>query len=83
MLSKWHVPVVLKFLKCLTADISIMARIKITQVRSVINRPPNQRATMVALGLRKMNQSVEHENTPAIAGMVRTVSHLVNVEEVK
>ncbi|MEK9829300.1 MAG: 50S ribosomal protein L30, partial [Schleiferiaceae bacterium] len=47
-----------------------MARIKITQVRSVINRPPNQRATMVALGLRKMNQSVEHENTPAIAGMV-------------
>jgi large subunit ribosomal protein L30 len=38
---------------------------------------------MAALGLRKMNQSVEHENTPAIAGMVRTVSHLVNVEEVK
>ena len=60
-----------------------MARIKITQVRSVNNRPPNQRATMVALGLRKMNQTVEHENTPQIAGMVRTVNHLVQVEEVK
>ena len=60
-----------------------MARIKITQVRSVINRPSNQRATMVALGLRKMNQTVEHENTPQIAGMVRTVNHLVQVEEVK
>jgi len=75
--------VALKFLKCLTTDISLMARIKITQVRSVINRPPNQRATMVALGLRKMNQTVEHENTPQIAGMVRTVNHLVQVEEVK
>ncbi|HAB32108.1 MAG TPA: 50S ribosomal protein L30 [Cryomorphaceae bacterium] len=60
-----------------------MARIKITQVRSLINRPPNQRATMVALGLRKMNHSVEHENTPQIAGMVRTVFHLIQVEEVK
>jgi len=60
-----------------------MARINITQVRSIINRPSNQKATMVALGLRKMNQSVEHENTPQIAGMVRTVNHLVQVEEVK
>ncbi len=56
-------------------------KIKITQVKSVINRPKRQKATMIALGLRKMNQSVEHEATPQILGMVAKVSHLVKVEE--
>lgn len=56
-------------------------KIKITQVRSVIDRPKRQKDTMKALGLRKMNQSVVHEATPQILGMVRKVSHLVSVEE--
>ena len=60
-----------------------MIRIKITQKRSVINRSSKQKATMVALGLRKINHSVEHDNTAQIAGMVRTVNHLVSVEEIK
>lgn len=58
-----------------------MGKVRITQVKSVIDRPKRQKATMVALGLRKMNASVEKENTPQIAGMIRKVSHLVKVEE--
>ena len=60
-----------------------MAKIKITQTKSGIDRPQNQKRTLVALGLRKMNATVEVEATPQIQGMVRTVSHLVKVEEVK
>lgn len=60
-----------------------MATIKVKQVRSKIKRPENQKRTLQALGLRKMNQVVEHEATPQILGMVRTVAHLVEVEEVK
>ena len=59
-----------------------MATIRITQVRSIINRPKDQKATMVALGLRTMNQSVEVDATPQIRGMVNKVNHLVTVEEV-
>ena len=59
-----------------------MATIRITQVRSIINRPKDQKATMAALGLRKMNQAVEVEATPQIRGMVNKVNHLVTVEEV-
>jgi len=58
-----------------------MAKIKIKQVRSAINRPARQKATIKALGLSKMNQVVEHEATPQIMGMVRKVLHLVKVEE--
>lgn len=58
-----------------------MAKIKITQVRSIIDRPKDQKATMAALGLRKINQTVEHEATPQILGMVAKVAHLVKVEE--
>ena len=58
-----------------------MSKIKITQVRSAINRPGNQKRTLVALGIRKMHQTVEHEATPQIQGMVRTVQHLVTTEE--
>lgn len=58
-----------------------MAKIKITQVKSAIKRPKNQKATIKALGLGKINKSVEVENTPQINGMVIKVSHLVNVTE--
>lgn len=59
-----------------------MAKIRITQVRSTINRPLNQKLTIKALGLGKINRTVEVENTPQIAGMVRKVSHLVSVATV-
>ncbi len=58
-----------------------MAKVKITQVRSTINRPKRQKATIQALGLGKINRSVEKENTPQIAGMIRAVQHLIVVEE--
>lgn len=56
-----------------------MATIKIQQVRSIIRCPKDQKATMAALGLKKMNAVVEHEATPAIMGMVQKVHHLVKV----
>ncbi|MCB9049202.1 MAG: 50S ribosomal protein L30 [Lewinellaceae bacterium] len=56
-------------------------KIKITQVKSIIDRPKRQKDTMKALGLRKMNQSVVHEATPQIMGMVAKVNHLVVVEQ--
>ncbi len=58
-----------------------MKRIKITQVRSAIDRPERQKLTLQALGLKKMNASKEVEATPQILGMVRIVDHLVKVEE--
>jgi len=60
-----------------------MAKIKVTQVKSGIDRPERQKRTLKALGLRKMNASVEHEATEQIKGMVAKVLHLVTVEEVK
>ena len=58
-----------------------MKKIKVTQVKSVIDRPERQKRTMVALGLNKLNASKEVEATPAILGMVRKVNHLIKVEE--
>jgi len=55
-------------------------KVKLTQVKSTIDRSKRQKATMEALGLRKMNQCVEHEATPQILGMVEKVSHLISVE---
>ncbi len=60
-----------------------MAKIRVTQVKSKIGRLQSQKRTLEALGLRKMNQVVEHEATPSIIGMVNTVKHLISVEEVK
>ena len=60
-----------------------MAKIKITQVKSGIDRPERQKRTLVALGLRKMHASVEVEATAQILGMVKAVNHLVKTEEVK
>jgi len=59
-----------------------MGKVKITQVKSIIDRPKRQKDTMRALGLRKISQTVVHEATPQIMGMVKKVSHLVAVEEV-
>ena len=58
-----------------------MAKIKITQTKSVIRRPGDQKRTMEALGLRRIGRTVEVEATPQIRGMVSKVSHLVSVEE--
>jgi large subunit ribosomal protein L30 len=56
--------------------------LKVTQVRSTIGCKQNQRATLKSLGLRKIRQTVERDDTPQIRGMIRTVRHLVTVEEV-
>ena len=58
-----------------------MAQIKITLTKAPIGRKPEQRKTVVARGLGKLNSSVVKEDTPAIRGMVNAVSHLVTVEE--
>ena len=60
-----------------------MARLKITQVRSQIGTTAQQRKNLAALGLRKINHTVEHENSVIIKGMLERVKHLVKVEEVK
>lgn len=59
-----------------------MKKVLITQLRSTIKRPGNQKKTIQALGLGKINRSVEKELTPSIAGMLRTVDHLVDVKEI-
>lgn len=59
-----------------------MERVRITQVKSVIDQTKRQKATMQALGLRKISQSIEHDLSPQIAGMIKKVEHLVRVENV-
>jgi large subunit ribosomal protein L30 len=59
-----------------------MKKIKITQVKSGIDRPQRQKLTLIALGLKKLNASKEVEATPQILGMVNRVSHLVKVEDI-
>ena len=58
-------------------------QIKVTQVKSTINRSARQKATIQALGLGKINRAVVHNATPQTIGMVKKVSHLVKVEEVE
>jgi large subunit ribosomal protein L30 len=59
-----------------------MAKLRVTQVRSVIDRPQDQKATVRALGLHRLNDSVVKDDRPEIRGMLAKVSHLVRVEEV-
>ena len=59
-----------------------MAKLQITLKRSLIGRPEYQRQTVKSLGLRKTNSTVVKEDNPAIRGMIKTVSHLVEVKEV-
>jgi large subunit ribosomal protein L30 len=57
-----------------------MAKIKVTQVKSRIRCNQKQKRTLDALGLKKLNGTVEHEDTPNILGMIKKVKHLVSVE---
>jgi large subunit ribosomal protein L30 len=59
-----------------------MAKIRITQVKSKNRKPERQKRTLEALGIRKLNHSVEHEATPQILGMVEKIRHLVKVENI-
>ena len=59
-----------------------MAKVKITQVRSVIKTPQDQKDTIRALGFRKLGQTVEHEATPQILGMAKKIAHLVKIENI-
>ncbi len=59
-----------------------MSKISITLVKSSIKRPKVQKATLVALGLTKMNKTVEKESNPAILGMINVVKHMVKVEQI-
>ena len=56
-------------------------KIVVTQVRSAINKPKDQKATLVALGCKKLNRPVEKTATPQVLGMIAKVKHLVKVEE--
>lgn len=58
-----------------------MAKVQITQIKSTIDRSQRQKRTIQALGLGKINRTVEHELTPQIAGMINKVNHLVSVKE--
>ncbi|MEA2499853.1 MAG: large subunit ribosomal protein [Actinomycetota bacterium] len=58
-----------------------MANLKVTQVRSALGRGAKQQGTIRALGLRRLGQTVVHEDKPEIRGMINAVSHLVEVEE--
>ncbi len=57
-------------------------RVRVTQVKSGINRLEDQKQTLIGLGLNKLHRTRELEDTPAVRGMIRKVSHLVKVEEV-
>jgi len=58
-----------------------MAKVKITQIKSVIDRSKKQKDTMYALGLKKINQSIEKELSPQVEGMINKVSHLITIEK--
>ena len=58
-----------------------MAKIKVKQVRSSIKRPQNQKRTLQALGLKRIGQVVEHQDSPNILGMIDKVKHLVEIEK--
>jgi large subunit ribosomal protein L30 len=59
-----------------------MAKLRVKWVRSAIGHPKDQKATIKALGLHKLQRTVEHEDTPVMRGMLRKVHHLVQVEEI-
>ncbi|MDQ3661392.1 MAG: 50S ribosomal protein L30 [Actinomycetota bacterium] len=60
-----------------------MIKLKVSQVRSALDRGARQRGTLRALGIRRIGHSVVHEDKPEIRGMIRTVEHLVAVEEIE
>ena len=58
-------------------------KLKITQIKSIIDRPKTQKLTMESLGLKKLNYSVIHNDIPQIKGMIKKVAHLIKVEEIE
>ena len=60
----------------------IMAKVKITYVKSIIDRPEGQKRTIKALGFSKLNQTREVEGTPAVLGMINKVAHLLKIENI-
>ncbi|OGL39160.1 MAG: 50S ribosomal protein L30 [Candidatus Schekmanbacteria bacterium GWA2_38_9] len=58
-------------------------KLRVTLIKSVIGTTKNQRATVIGLGLKKINQTVEKKNIPEIRGMINKISHLLEVEEIK
>ena len=60
-----------------------MSKVRITQIRSAINRPQRQKRTLEALGIKKLHNPKEHEATPQVLGMIEKVKHLLKVEEIK
>ena len=60
-----------------------MAKIKVTKVKSAINRPQRQKRILISFGLKKIGQVVEHDASPSVLGMVNKINHLVSVEEIK
>lgn len=60
-----------------------MGKLAITQIKSTIDRRENQKRTIIALGLGKIRRTVTHDDSPQIRGMIRTVNHLVTVEEIE
>ena len=59
-----------------------MKKVRIKQIKSGIGRPERQKRTLIALGIKKMNNTIEHEATPQILGMIEKVKHLLAIEEV-
>ncbi|MFI5220985.1 MAG: 50S ribosomal protein L30 [Bacteroidia bacterium] len=59
-----------------------MAKVKVTQIKSTIHRPEDQKRTIKALGFRKLHQVREFEENPAIMGMIKKVAHLIKVETI-
>ena len=68
-------------IKFLTVNLYKMSKIKVTQIKSAINRPKRQKLTLQSLGLGKLNRTVDHEATPQILGMVKKIEHLVKIED--
>lgn len=66
--------------KVMAKKVKTLATVKVTQIKSTIDRSEKQKRTMEALGLKKINHTVEHEATPQILGMIVKVNHLVKVE---
>jgi large subunit ribosomal protein L30 len=60
-----------------------MKKVRITQIRSAINRPNRQKLTIEALGIKKLNRPIDHEATPQVLGMIDKVKHLLKIEEIK
>gem|GEM_PF-80119 len=83
MLRRWLKREEKLFRKFLLLNRGFMAKLKITQTRSIIDRPEKQKKIIEALGLGRPNWEKIHNDTPQIRGMLNKVSHLVRVEEVK